>query len=251
MLINLYKNFILFCFVISTHEAKYTYLLFDITKGRFQGKVFIPRKDICYTDKYDVILGWHRKILITCETKGVKHVTIYDSIEYNITGYLNLILRNGISILLRSIPLEIMISKGGDVYSGCVYNVIVYRLQTRYQPVKHKFRHTRLFRHSQACAYRIDIWSDILYMICQPGPVAIAFLNSCDPVDGIARKRSGNNMIFHELIPSFHPSDQNPDSEHFYFSVNGSLLHLIRSPKKTPNMKEYLSSVDIYIRMRS
>jgi hypothetical protein len=248
MLFNLYNNFIL---LSTQNQKKYAYVLFDITKGRLQGKIVVPRTDICYMDGYYVILGWHGKIVIACGHKGVKHhATIYDTIESNLTGHLNLILRNGISIPLRYTTVDIMINKGGDVYAFSEYNVFAYRLQTRYQPDEHKIRHTRLIRDRRnLCKYRLDIWSDILYLICVPGPVAIAFLNLCDPVNGITRKRSSNN-IFRELIPSFHPPNKNPDTQHFYFS-DGSLLHLIRNPKKTANVKEHLSSVDIYMRMRS
>jgi hypothetical protein len=243
--ISLYKHFILFrCATYEKNRKKYTHVLFDITKDRFQGKVVIPRKDICYMVSYLVIVSCHHgKMLISCRRQV--HMTIYDSIESNLTGYLNLILRNGITIPpSRSVILP-SITKSGDVYSFRRNYFNVYRRETRYQPARHLIEHTRLIRGRPGCNYRVDIWSDTLYIICIPGPEAIAFLTICDPVDGIARKRPSNNKIFREVIPSFHPLSKDADFKHFYFLKDGSLLHLIRSPKKT------LSSADIYARKMS
>jgi hypothetical protein len=242
-----YKHFILFV-IHSQNRKKVTSVLFDFIKGRFQGKVVIPRRDICYTVRNNVYVGWHGIIVITCGRVEV-YVTIYDSIESNVTGrtgYLNIILRNGIRITARSFS-RFCTSKGGDLYlsMNSFQNLTVYRRQTRYEPVKHKIRQTRLFRNHKAFTTSVDISSDTFYIICLPGPVAIAFLNVYDPVDGIVEKDSGNNTTFREVIPSFHPPSKDTDLEHFYFSMDGSLLHFIRSPKKT------LLSVNIYTKISS
>jgi hypothetical protein len=247
----LYKHFILFCIKSAQNRKKQTHVLFDIKKGGFEGKVFIPRKDICCKAGHPVHVqfGWHGDIYTLCGREGVKvYVTVYDSIESNLTGYLNLILRNGISITLRSFAF--CISKGGDVYYANHLKVTVYRRQTWYQPVKHKIRHAPLFRYGQFVFGLLDIWSDTFNLISAPGPVAIAFLNLCHPVDGIVEKGSGNDMTFREVISSFHPPSKDTDYHYFLFSMDGSLLHPIRSPKMAANVKEHLVSTDIYTRMR-
>jgi hypothetical protein len=223
------------------------YVLFDITKGTFQGKVVIPRKDKCYKARYnyDIDIGWHWKIVIICGRRGVKiYATVYDSVESNLTGDLNLILSNGMSFRLRNKPL---ISNSGDVYSNRGGTFTVYRRRNRYKPFK-QVTYTQSIRGCGIWAFRLDKWSDMPNYICVPGPVAIAFLNQCVPANGIVEKGS-SNMPFYELIPSFHPPSKDDDVDHFYFSMDGSLLHLIENPNKTANVKEHLLSVDIYTRI--
>jgi hypothetical protein len=216
--------------------------LFDITKGTFQGQIVIPRKDVCYTNSYDALIGWYGRIGIVCEGENYMTMYMYDSIESNVTGYINLILRNGISFhLISSSPI---LSIGGDVYLGAPHSVTLYRRKTQYQPVKHRIRHTELIRGD--CNFRVDIWSDVLNLICAPGPVAIAFLvDLCAPVDGIVEAASGN-MTFREVIPSFHPPCKDAVVEHFHFSMDGSFLHLIGNLTGTSTGRGHLLSVDIY-----
>jgi hypothetical protein len=249
---GLYKTFILFHY--KSTQTRWKNVFYDITKGTFEGKVVIPRKDACHRLCYTTIgFGWHGKIAIHIEREGVKlYVTIYDSVESNITGYLNLILRNGISIHYNNTA---YISKEGDIYDYDMDNdtITVYIRQIRYKPVKHV-----LIRHPSCMYYqrwhaimRLDILSDTIHIMCIPGPAAIAFPKRCIPVDGIVEKGAGN-MIFRELIPSIHPSTSNAtDVSNFFFSMDGPLLHLIRNPKKTDNVKEHLLAVDIYTGMRS
>jgi hypothetical protein len=242
---DLYKNFILFLRKLPQSLCESG--LFDIAKGTFQGKVVIPRKDvhICGLPRY-LVVGFHGKIGVECGLVGMKvNFIIYDIVESNLTGYLNLILSNGISIQLRTHPL---FSGDGDIYFGDIATLTVFRRQTRYhEPIKHRLRHAIHERYY--CTYRFVILSDTLKIICTPGLFAIAFLNVCVPVDGILEKGSGN-ITFLEQITSFHPYSKDADSNHLHFSTDGSLLHLIRSPKKRANVKEHLSSVDIYTRMR-
>jgi hypothetical protein len=212
----------------------------------------IPKKDKCCTVRdYTVIVGWHGKIVISSGREGVKvYWTIYDSIESNVTGFLNLILRNGINIASNQ-PYPPYCSKRGHVYYDNLPAFFVYRRENKYRPVKHMVRHTRPLEQCKSCFFKMDIWSDTPHIICVPGPLAIAFVNLCDPVDGIAKKRPGNNNILRELVPSFRPPSKDVDMNHFFFSMDGSLLHLIRNPKKTANVKEHLLSADIYTRMMS
>jgi hypothetical protein len=249
--INLYKHFILITCapsrIVAKNLVKHTVFLFDFTKARFEGKVVIPKKDICCTLRYVIHLGWHGILLISCG----QGATVYDSIESNLTGYLNLILRNGI-IIPSNHPLSLHISKSGNVYFlGPVGAITVYRRENRYQPVKHMIRHIRSIQDRQVYCFKVDIWSATPNIMCLPGPDAIAFLNLCHPFDNIVKKRSSNNIILREVIPSFHPPSKDTDPDHFYFSMDGSLLHLIRSPKMVANVKEHLVSTDIYTRMTS
>jgi hypothetical protein len=242
----LYKKFILIiCKSTQTLLTQRYFVLFDITKSTFQGKVVIPRKDKCYTADYNIVIGWHGKIVISCRGLTI-YVTVYDFVESNVTGFLNLILSNGTGVHLGYLP---VISKGGDLYSPGFGCIIVCRRQTGYQPVKYMIRHTRC-QSGSVGNMMLDILSDTLQCIYFPGPCGIVFQSVCVPGDGIVEKGS-DQMMFRELITSFHPPSKGADSERFCFSMDGSLLHLIQNPKKTANVKEHLLSVDIYTRMRS
>jgi hypothetical protein len=90
----------------------------------------------------------------------------------------------------------------------------------------------------------------MIMLSCTPGPHILWLKEVYSPKNGIVRRGMGHTT-FKEILGTFvRPpcSDINQKYYHF-FRFDGSLLHLIRSPRKTANIKEYLTSVIIYRRV--
>jgi hypothetical protein len=250
----MYKQFI-FCYVYVRRVR--VDLLLDIPNGKFSGKLFIPRDDVCYQylvrSDVGIHVGFKNKTLIICKLRGDYRATIYDLAESIENGSLQILLKNGISISLKSRSEAI----SGDVYNLKILRdrmyVVTYQRQNVYKPRDYLFKLLSELHQIRRVNIMVNIWFDQLYIIGVPGPHAVALSKIHDPMNGLVRTGSGQNT-FREIRTHFHPQinhiNTNLDDQikHFRFNpVDGSMLYLIPSSEKGAR-KSHILYIDVYKR---
>jgi hypothetical protein len=230
------------------------YPVYDMTKGYVTGNFIVPKSDVCYDRRKShyvflrMIFGVRDKAMTYCKIEGGLQTSIYDVIETNKSSRIELSLKNGIKLPLKNTGVVIT----RDVYAspvtsnGVILRIISYLGTNKYRAVKTPELQYNMWR---SCTLRFNLFYNLLILIMTPGPRAIGFKHVYDPLDGVITKGSGTTRLQPITFP-FHPlthSVRDFNTLHFYFHpFDGSLLHFVPSPTKLANMKEDLTSVDIY-----
>jgi hypothetical protein len=229
------------------------YLLLDIPNGKFSGKLVIPRDELCYKVGSDVGIhvGFKNKTLIVCKIRGYFRATIYDLVESTEIGSVQIVLKNGIGVPLKSMSEAV----SGDVYNLKILKdrmyVLTYQRQNEYKPRDYLFKLLGELRQIRRVNIMVNIWSDQLYVIGVPGPRAVVLCKIHDPKNGLIRNGSGQST-FLEIRTHFHPRiahiNANLDDQikHFRFNpADGSMLYLIPSSRKGAK-KSHILYIDVY-----
>jgi hypothetical protein len=242
------------CIVFSvSNKGLFSCVLYNTTKGVFRGKVVIPSEEKCYANgkNYGFVIGFHSKVIIICTFQGRQRATIYDPVESNDTKSFSLMLINGITIPLRNTPPSIF---SRDVYSYERGYLVVYEKENMYTPVQHNIK---MIRKVQIMLQRentrhitmnmiYDARSDAVFLIFAPGPhFAIVLQRVYVPRNGLVTKGLGK-MVFRDVISTYRPYGSDGNANNFHFSIDGSFIHVIRSPQKNADVREHLVSVAVY-----
>jgi hypothetical protein len=246
---QIYKVIFIPCFknVRIGRRSRYDFLLFDTTKGSTSGKIIIPKNDGCFWQQsLRVTFGVYGKsIIVFCRIR-TSHLTIYDISEFSKSGILELVLKNGTFLPLKG-SLYAVFNK--DVYTIKYPYLVIFRKQNLYKPVKHFIERAKDLRSCKSVQILPDTSSDMLFLYCTPGPHAVGFTTLCNPKDGMLRPATSRKTNIQESSVHINPLCDDINFRRFIFSpIDGSLLHLVDSPKKAADVLDNLTSVDIYKR---
>jgi hypothetical protein len=248
-----YKQFIPFYYTPRRQRPRH--LLYDIKKGTFSGRIVIPTKEVCNRVgiPHTVYIGFHEKVLISCQTSGGMKATIYELAESSDgKGYCELVLRNGVRVPLTGDP-HVM---NRDIYDIVVIvgsrTFVAYRKENMYKPDSYtmKRRNTDARKIGPGLLL-FDLWHGLFCVFLgKRGFHAVAMKEIYDPKEGLLINGSGK-ITFNEIGTSFlpHSNDYAKDLFTKFSTHDGSLLHLIQSPCKQADMKICLESVAVYQRI--
>jgi hypothetical protein len=215
----------------------------------------MPKNHICvHRQRIVVKIGLHGKVVITCKIHGILKGDICDIKESNKTTML--ILTNCSHIEFRGALHQIAHQDIYEIIDPII--AIAYRKENNYKQsqsfivknAEQEFQHCR--QGGEFLAFASDPWFEMILLMCAPGPHILWLKEVCSPTIGIVRSGMGHTT-FHEILGTFvRPPCSDINLGHYYFyHFDGSLLHLVRSPRKTANMKEYFTSVKMYRRVMS
>ncbi|XP_064652271.1 uncharacterized protein LOC135502970 [Lineus longissimus] len=224
---------------------------YDIVKGICAGVFTIPKNDAC--NRFGIahpVIGFQEKVLIVCKQRAHLKATLYDSVECNQTGSFQLLLRNGSTVDLKTMPFVV----NGNIYKIGVlraYYIVSYRKRNMYDPVYYLIKNMKqLDPGTENIELHFNPWSGSLILLGVPGPSAIGFNEVYKPKHGLINDGydGRGKMAFREFKTSFsHRQKSDRLTANFMFNPSdGSLLHLLRVPTKAAKMNEYLTSVVVY-----
>jgi hypothetical protein len=228
-------------------------VLLDLTKGAIHPEdLIIPPEDNCSMNLASYIeFGYRGKVLVHCQIRGRMKATLYDLVESNKTGTIQLVLRNGIEILsFRKYPNyghnQRVLSK--DVYtlqcdSSSTCFIMFYPSINQYQPNRHLVKRLEHdVKWPGEMKLLLNIHSNILYVVWVPGPHAIGL--TCKISDDLVKHRSGKTCC-DEFIMSFQ-LDSEVKLNTFYFNPkDGKLLHITLKVQEDTK-KIILNTVEIF-----
>jgi hypothetical protein len=196
-------------------------------------------------------IGFQDEVTISCKTgRRMVSLTIYDSVESNATGEFQLLLKNGVNVPLRKLRAPLFI---GSIYDGDVINgrscIIIYQKEYEYQRKVYLIEMNKLGKKNAGRFFiRYNPWSKQLYILAIPGPYILRLTKLYNPWNGLLKEGTGKWTVQQTSI-FVHPISKNKDlNKCFQFNpIDGSLLHLIRSPRGTADQREeHFTSVEVY-----
>jgi hypothetical protein len=236
-------------FLVFHSNYLHYYKLFDLRKGSLTAQLDIHPADYCIKKHRIPYLefGCPGKIIAMCKGQ-IDRVTIYDLEISNKTGYFQLLLKNSVNVSVES---YISAESEGAVYSTThvrgIWYVFAYREENSYKPIQHRIKRMYAYQGCRSLGLWFNLWSDILLNLGFPGLGAIAFMQTCNPVDGLFKKGNNKKTSMQEIDTLFHPRCNDKNTKHFYFNpTDGSFLHFMQRPVTEVDKKTYLTSVQIY-----
>jgi hypothetical protein len=225
--------------------------VYDPIKGDFLGPIIFPKEAICRKkNRKKIIFGNHGKCVLRCNIRGVMEAHIYDVIELNITGRLQLSLQNGLRVELGADLFVVSKDIYTYIHKSTEHHFIALLERQKYHPVKQPIRKFGEFRLATSAFLFLNPSSNSIDLLYVPGPRGIAFKdkNCATPLSLV--QRGSIKSQFLEISVFFHHLDNDTVLENYQFHpIDGSLFHLTHSSNNTSNMKKYITSANIYSRV--
>jgi hypothetical protein len=243
-----YKQFLPMKYVSHSKSKRVLFDLFDVMKGTFSGNLVIPANDICNMAAkiFSVKIGFQGKAVVSCKIGGHLKATLYSLAGSNKTGEFQLVLKNAVTVLLRSRP-EVL---NGDIYTSGVSKrgiyVSSYRKENWYQPVNYFIKlSSSLLLHIDSYTLKFNFQFNLLIILGFPGPWAIGLKEVYKPMHGLVNNGASKHAIL-EIMIYFRPKSADQNFHDFHFDLGDSFFHMIRSRGTTAEHKEYFKFIDVY-----